>query len=103
MNLKSGTKLTHYKGGKYTVLGQGTHSETLENMIVYQNESDKKVWIRPLNMFYEVVEYKGYTVPRFVAEVKQVRNKEDKKELVQKAIKDCMEQNHELFKRLAKE
>lgn len=29
--------------------------------------------------------------------------KEEKKKLVQKAIKMCMEQNHELFKKLAKE
>jgi hypothetical protein len=63
--MEVGTKLQHYKGGKYTVLGEGTHSETLEDMVIYQNDKDKKVWIRPLQMFYEEVEYKGETVPRF--------------------------------------
>jgi hypothetical protein len=63
--MQKGTKLVHYKGGKYTVLDQGTHSETLEDMIIYQNDKDKKVWIRPLQMFYEEVEFKGEIVPRF--------------------------------------
>ena len=65
MQLEKGVKLKHYKGGKYTVVGQGTHSETLEDMIIYQNDKDKKVWIRPINMFYEEVEYKESFVARF--------------------------------------
>lgn len=63
--MKKGTKLKHYKGGRYTVIDQGTHSETLEDMIIYQNDVDKKIWIRPLQMFYEEVEYKGEYVSRF--------------------------------------
>lgn len=63
--MKKGTRLKHYKGGRYTVLGQGTHSETLEDMVIYQNDKDKKIWIRPLEMFFETVEFKGETVMRF--------------------------------------
>jgi hypothetical protein len=63
--MEKGRKLRHYKGGRYTVIGQGAHSETLEDMIIYQNDKDKKVWIRPLQMFYETVEFKGETVMRF--------------------------------------
>lgn len=62
---QTGTKLLHYKGGKYTVLGYGTYSETLEEVLIYQNDADRKVWIRPVQMFYENVEYKGEWVPRF--------------------------------------
>ena len=65
MEFKEGTKLKHYKGGKYTVLGQGTYSETLDDVIIYQNDADKKVWVRPLQMFYEEVETNEGWVSRF--------------------------------------
>jgi hypothetical protein len=58
----------HYKGKKYRVIDVGKHSETLEDMVVYealyQNEVSK-LWIRPLTMFLEEVEVEGKRVPRF--------------------------------------
>lgn len=63
--LERGVKLQHYKGGKYTVLNIGTHSETLEEVVIYQNDADRKVWVRAISMFYEDVEFKGEWVPRF--------------------------------------
>jgi hypothetical protein len=63
--LLNGINLRHYKGGIYTVLGYGTHSETLEDMVIYQNNKDKKIWVRPLQMFYETVEFNGEDVMRF--------------------------------------
>ncbi len=45
------------------------HSETLEDMIVYEELSDNdlsKYWVRPASMFEEIVEIKGEKVPRFV-------------------------------------
>jgi hypothetical protein len=60
-----GDKLNHYKGGKYTIIGKGTYSETLEEVIIYQNDADHKVWVRPLQMFYEEVQHKGEWMPRF--------------------------------------
>ena len=63
--MKTGTKLVHYKGGRYTIIGKATHSETLEDMFIYQNDKDGKVWVRPEKMFYEEVEHKGKWVPRF--------------------------------------
>lgn len=60
-----GTKLQHYKGGKYTVIGLGTHSETMEDVLIYQNDADKRTWVRPVQMFYENVDYEGRWVPRF--------------------------------------
>lgn len=62
---KKGTKLRHYKGGKYTVIGLATHTETLEEMLIYQNDKDNKVWVRPINMFYEELEFNGEIVARF--------------------------------------
>lgn len=58
----------HYKGNKYLVMGIAKHSETLEKMVVYvtlyENE-ESKLWVRPLAMFLEEVEYEGVRQPRF--------------------------------------
>lgn len=56
----------HYKGRQYKVLGVARHSETLEELVVYQalyGEND--IWVRPLDMFIEEVEVDGKSVPRF--------------------------------------
>lgn len=56
----------HYKGMRYKVLAVGRHSETLEELIIYQAlYGDFGVWVRPLKMFFEVVEIKGAMTPRF--------------------------------------
>jgi hypothetical protein len=65
MMMIKGTILKHYKGGMYEVIGTATHSETLEEMVIYQNNRDKKVWVRPLQMFNEEVERDGDWVLRF--------------------------------------
>ena len=47
----------HYKGGEYIVLGTARHSETEEMLVVYRPEyGEKKLWVRPLAMFLEIVE-----------------------------------------------
>lgn len=63
--LQKGTKLQHYKGGKYKVLGFATHSETLESLVIYQNIENHRIWARPINMFSEEVYKDGEKVPRF--------------------------------------
>lgn len=56
----------HYKGKKYKVTGQAKHSETEEDMVIYQClYGDFGLWVRPLYMFFEQVEYEGNQVPRF--------------------------------------
>lgn len=63
---KVGGKYKHYKGGLYKVLVLVKHSETHEDMVVYQNvEQPEKIWARPLSMFMEQVEVEGKTMPRF--------------------------------------
>lgn len=56
----------HYKGKEYTVLGVARHSETQEELVVYQQEyGDRSLWVRPKAMFLESVESEGQAVPRF--------------------------------------
>lgn len=55
----------HYKGGLYTVVCVGRHSETEEWLVVYRAEADGTVWIRPLAMWAETVPHGGGRVPRF--------------------------------------
>lgn len=61
----------HYKGKRYRVIGTARHSETLQEVVVYQALYDSAefgkdaVWVRPLVMFKEMVEVDGQLVPRF--------------------------------------
>ena len=57
----------HFRtGDEYNVLGVATHSETGEELIVYQARyGEKKMWVRPTEMFFEKVVHEGEMVPRF--------------------------------------
>ena len=56
----------HYKGNQYEVIGIARHSETLEELVVYQAlYGNRDLWVRPLKMFYEAIEINGKKVPRF--------------------------------------
>jgi len=61
----------HYKGKNYKVIGTACHSETLEQMVVYQalyetpQFGKNAVWVRPLDMFLQDVEIDNKKVPRF--------------------------------------
>jgi len=56
----------HYKGGEYTVIGVARHSETDEQLVVYRPEyGERGLWVRPLDMFCEIVEIDGKPTPRF--------------------------------------
>ena len=66
MSVVIGGKYEHYKGKPYRVLAVAKHSETLEEMVVYQQlYGGEGVWVRPLGMFLETVAVEGKTVPRF--------------------------------------
>lgn len=65
-NLKIGKKYRHFKGKEYLVLYIARHSETLEELVVYQVlYGEKSIWVRPLDMFLEQVEVNGVLVNRF--------------------------------------
>lgn len=56
----------HFKGNCYELLYTAKHSETLEEMVVYRAlYGDKGIWVRPLHMWNELVEYQGQLVKRF--------------------------------------
>lgn len=65
LSLKPGI-YRHYKGKNYRVIGVGLHSETLEEMVIYQALYGKKlIWARPLKMFLETVTIGKETQSRF--------------------------------------
>ena len=59
----------HYKGQRYRVLGIAQHSETMEQVVVYQAlYGDYGLWVRPAAMFCETVELEGEPISRFALE-----------------------------------
>jgi hypothetical protein len=56
----------HYKGKDYRVIGRARHTETEEDVVVYQAlYGECGLWVRPAAMFLETVEVGGQRVPRF--------------------------------------
>ena len=57
----------HYKGQLYQVFNVARHSETEEQLVVYQClYGDYSMWVRPLSMFNETVQLEdGQLIPRF--------------------------------------
>lgn len=56
----------HYKGLRYKIVGVARHSETLEELVVYQALYGKsELWVRPLSMFLENIVINGQSQPRF--------------------------------------
>ena len=65
MELRPG-RYRHIKGNEYRLLYVARHSETLENMVVYQAlYGERGIWVRPAAMWNEIVERDGYQGPRF--------------------------------------
>ena len=62
----TGKYYRHFKGNVYRVLHLAKHSETLEEMVVYQTMyGERGVWVRPLAMFEEEIERDGKVFRRF--------------------------------------
>ena len=56
----------HYKGRQYRVIGTARHSETEEDVVVYQAlYGEYGLWVRPLSMFSETVQVDGEQIARF--------------------------------------
>ena len=57
----------HFKGNEYRVIGIARHSETMEELGVYQAlYGEGGLWVRPASMWSETVDRDGYHGPRFV-------------------------------------
>ena len=66
--LKIGGLYEHYKGKRYKVHDIVRHSETLEELVLYETLYENelgKLWVRPKAMFLESVDIDGKSVPRF--------------------------------------
>ena len=56
----------HYKGGMYRVVCLAHHSETLEDMVVYEPlDGSTGFWVRPASMWNETVIVDGVERQRF--------------------------------------
>jgi hypothetical protein len=59
-------KYRHFKGAEYELLSVARHSETKELLVVYRAVRDREtIWVRPLEMFTELVEHADAKLPRF--------------------------------------
>jgi len=62
-------KYRHSKtGNMYRVIGIAKHSETRDDLVVYESLNENplsKLWVRPRDMFLEKVTVKGKKIPRF--------------------------------------
>lgn len=51
----------HFKGNTYRVLFLGKESETLEEVVIYQDVAQpSKIWVRPVVLFTEKVDKEKY-------------------------------------------
>lgn len=49
----------HYKGNLYKIIAFARHSETEEEMIVYQPLKTGENWVRPKSMWNNIIDDKG--------------------------------------------
>ena len=67
--MKLGTYQHSKTGNFYRALALAKHSETLEDLVIYECLYDNprcKTWVRPLKMFLEDVIIDDKKVPRFI-------------------------------------
>lgn len=58
----------HYKNKPYKYIGTARHSESLDEVVIYETRYPNelaKLWVRPKGMFFEPVELNGEMIPRF--------------------------------------
>jgi hypothetical protein len=65
-SITSNTIYQHYKGDLYRVLAVARHSETLEEVVVYQAlYGEYDIWVRPVSNWLETVTINDKITPRF--------------------------------------
>jgi hypothetical protein len=56
----------HFKGKRCAITGFSHHTTNNERLVEYYENGMK--WSRPLSEFFDIVEYEGRQIPRFVKE-----------------------------------
>lgn len=59
-NIEIGKTYKHFKGTYHKILMIGKHSETLEDMVIYNHVDTGQVWVRPYHSFIEKVDKNKY-------------------------------------------
>lgn len=54
--IQIGKTYKHFKGNLYKVIAIAKHSETQEEMVVYQTLDSSCTWVRPKYMWSEIVD-----------------------------------------------
>ena len=70
----------HYKNKPYKFLGIARHSETLEDLALYETRYENelgKLWVRPKEMFFENILVSGRPQPRFRKIPLQIESKSE--------------------------
>lgn len=64
---KKGEVYKHFKGSLYEVICVARHTETSEDLVVYQpfNNTQQRFWVRPLRMWFKPATVDGQEVQRF--------------------------------------
>lgn len=60
MKVEVGKRYRHFKGTTHKVLAVAKHSESLEELVIYNHEDTKEVWARPKNSFTSLVDHDKY-------------------------------------------
>ena len=60
-------KYRHFKGNEYELIAIGKNSENPEELLAIYKAlyGDGEIWVRPLSMWSELVEFEGKTISRF--------------------------------------
>lgn len=60
-SIQVGKLYKHFKGNIYKVVGFARHSETDEDMVLYQSQKNNELWVRPIAMWNEYLPEKQTT------------------------------------------
>ena len=60
-SIEIGKCYRHYKGNVYKVIALAKHSETEDDMVVYSSVESGITWVRPLHMWFEIIDKNNTT------------------------------------------
>ena len=58
--IKIGKIYKHFKGHIVKIISLAEHTETNEDLVIYENQETNKIWARPYDMFNSLVDKQKY-------------------------------------------